>query len=71
VLYHDGLGIDIPKVEQSGQLEVRGWEDAHLRQGWFDQGHRGVEHLVKYCTRLNEVAPQDDATFYVPPFQST
>ena len=31
------MGIDVAATEQSGQLEVRGWEDAHLRPGWFDQ----------------------------------
>ncbi|MBV8377583.1 MAG: MEDS domain-containing protein [Verrucomicrobia bacterium] len=29
-------GID-SSSERTGQLEVRGWEDAHLRPGWFDQ----------------------------------
>jgi hypothetical protein len=89
------LGIDVAATEQSGQLEVRGWEDAHLKPGWFDQyamlglveevlsdtkrrgfpftrwvanmgwalgGHRGVEDLVEYCTRLNDVAPRHKAT---------
>jgi hypothetical protein len=89
------LGIDVPATQQSGQLEVRGWEEAHLRPGWFDQhamlglveevlsdtkrrgfpftrwvanmgwalgGHRGVEDLVEYCTRLNDVAPKHEAT---------
>jgi hypothetical protein len=31
------LGIDIRAAEQSGQLEVRPWENAHLRDGRFDQ----------------------------------
>jgi hypothetical protein len=31
------LGIDVPSAEGAGQLEVRGWEDAHLKPGWFDQ----------------------------------
>jgi hypothetical protein len=31
------IGIDVAATEQSGQLEVRGWEEAHLRPGWFDQ----------------------------------
>jgi hypothetical protein len=30
-------GIDVTDTERTGQLEVRGWEDAHLRPGWFDQ----------------------------------
>jgi len=29
--------INVAAVEQSGQLEVRAWEDAYLRQGHFDQ----------------------------------
>jgi len=33
----EGLGIDVNASEQTGQLEVRGWEAAHLRPGWFDQ----------------------------------
>lgn len=92
---HDDLGIDVAARERTGQLEVRGWEEAHLRPGWFDQhamlalveevltdskrrgfpftrwvanmgwalgGHRGVEDLVEYCTRLNNVTPQHEAT---------
>jgi hypothetical protein len=31
------FGIDVLASEGAGQLEVRGWEDAHLRPGWFDQ----------------------------------
>jgi hypothetical protein len=31
------LGIDVAAAEGSGQLEVRPWEDAHLRGGRFDQ----------------------------------
>jgi hypothetical protein len=90
-----GLGVDVLAAERSGQLEVRGWETAHLRPGWFDQhamldlveevltdtkrqgfpftrwvanmgwalgGHRGVEDLVEYCTRLNDVTPRHEAT---------
>jgi len=92
---HDDLGVDVAATEQTGQLEVRGWEEAHLRPGWFDQHamlslveevltdtkrrgfpftrwvanmgwalgpHRGVEDLVEYCTRLNEVTPKHEAT---------
>src|ERR1043166_1079045 len=32
-----GARIDVSKSQTTGQLEVRGWEDAHLRPGWFDQ----------------------------------
>jgi hypothetical protein len=32
-------GIDVVAAEQRGQLEVRRWEDAYLRDGHFDQ-HR-------------------------------
>ncbi len=92
---HDDLGIDVAATEQTGQLEVRGWEQAHLRPGWFDQhamlalaedvltdskrrgfpftrwvanmgwalgGHKGVEDLVEYCTRLNAVTDRHEAT---------
>lgn len=31
------FGIDVPTTEKNGQLEIRGWENAHLRPGWFDQ----------------------------------
>jgi MEDS: MEthanogen/methylotroph, DcmR Sensory domain len=31
------LGVDVPAAERTGQLEVRGWENAHLRAGLFDQ----------------------------------
>jgi hypothetical protein len=30
-------GIDVPEAERKGQLEVRRWEDAQLRDGHFDQ----------------------------------
>ena len=30
-------GIDVAAAERSGQLEVRRWEDAYLRDGRFDQ----------------------------------
>lgn len=30
-------GIDVDAAERSGQLEVRRWEDAYLREGRFDQ----------------------------------
>ncbi len=31
------LGIDLDAAERSGQLEVRPWENAYLREGRFDQ----------------------------------
>jgi hypothetical protein len=30
-------GIKVAEAERTGQLEVRGWEDAYLRDGHFDQ----------------------------------
>ena len=30
-------GIDVAEAERKGQLEVRRWEDAYLRDGHFDQ----------------------------------
>lgn len=30
-------GIDVAAAEEKGQLEVRRWEDAYLRDGHFDQ----------------------------------
>jgi MEDS: MEthanogen/methylotroph, DcmR Sensory domain len=89
------IGVDVDATERTGQLEVRGWEAAHLRPGWFDQHamlalveevlaesksrgfpftrwvanmgwalgeSRGVGDLVEYCTRLNYVVPQHQAT---------
>src|SRR5262249_9527959 len=32
-----GAGIDVAGAERKGQLEVRRWEDAQLRDGRFDQ----------------------------------
>jgi hypothetical protein len=31
------LGVDLGPAEQSGQLEIQPWENAHLREGRFDQ----------------------------------
>lgn len=31
------FGIDVDEAEQSGRLEVRCWQDVHLRGGCFDQ----------------------------------
>lgn len=37
-LRHIGsLGIDVAAAQQSGQLEVRPWDNAHLREARFDQ----------------------------------
>src|SRR5947209_8091541 len=32
-----GAGIDVTAAERAGQLEIRRWEDAYLREGHFDQ----------------------------------
>ncbi len=40
-----GLGIDVASAEASGQLEVRPWENAYLREGRFD--HRAMLALVE------------------------
>lgn len=37
-------GIDVPSAEKSGQLEVRPWEDAYLKDGYFD-GERMIRIL--------------------------
>ncbi|MGE3944237.1 MAG: MEDS domain-containing protein [Alphaproteobacteria bacterium] len=37
-------GIDVAAAEHSGQLEVRHWEDAYLRDGYFD-GDRMIHIL--------------------------
>jgi hypothetical protein len=31
-------GIDVAAAERSGQLDIRAWEDAYLRDGQFNQG---------------------------------
>jgi hypothetical protein len=86
------LGVDVAAVEQSGQLEIRPWEKAHLRQGRFDQyamlelvegvlgqgraafgltrfwanmewsleDFPGVDDIVEYESRLNEVTSRFD-----------
>ena len=88
-------GIDVEKATDSGQLEVRRWEDCYLRGDRFDQegwlksieevlassqaaGYAqtrvlgqmewalhnlpGVEDLIEYEIRLNDVIPRYDDT---------
>src|SRR4051812_46929373 len=33
-----GIGVDTGTLQQTGQLEVRTWEEAHLQGHRFDQG---------------------------------
>jgi hypothetical protein len=33
----EGVGIDVEAAEQRGQVEIRTWEHAYLRNGHFDQ----------------------------------
>lgn len=33
----ESAGIDVDATEQSGQFQLRNWEDAYLREGHFDQ----------------------------------
>lgn len=33
----EAAGIDAPALTASGQLQIRNWEDAYLREGHFDQ----------------------------------
>lgn len=46
-------GIDVPGAESSGQLEVRRWEDAYLREGRFDQDRMLalIEEVLQAGTR--------------------
>lgn len=37
VAYLAEAGIDVAAAQQKGQLEVRRWQDAYLRDGHFDQ----------------------------------
>lgn len=39
-------GIDVEKGESSGQVEIRHWEDAYLKDGYFD-GDRMVRTIEK------------------------
>lgn len=39
-------GMDVETAQQSGQLEVRIWEDAYLKDGYFD-GDRMIETLTE------------------------
>ena len=86
------LGVDVATAEDCGQLEVRPWESAYLRQGRFDQhamlalveevlgkgreqfgltrlwanmewslkDFPGVDDIVEYESRLNEVMSRFD-----------
>ena len=40
-------GIDVTTCESSGQLEVRLWEEAYLRQGHFDQHAMLAKRLLQ------------------------
>jgi hypothetical protein len=46
-------GIDVETAEQTGQLEVRSWEDAYLKDGYFD-GDRMVRILEQVLTEARE-----------------
>jgi hypothetical protein len=86
------LGVDVAAAQGSGQLEVRPWEGAYLREGRFDQhamlalveevlgrgkeqfgmtrlwanmewsleDFPGVDDIVEYESRLNEVTSRFD-----------
>lgn len=92
-------GIDVEGAEEGGQLELRTWHEAYLRDGRFDQDRMlallqevfdsgkkqgypltrtvahmewsteewpGVEDLVEYETRINDMWPQhEDAVICV------
>jgi hypothetical protein len=46
-------GIDVATAEQRGQLAVRVWEDAYLREGHFDQ-----EAMLALIQQVLEEGPQ-------------
>jgi hypothetical protein len=46
-------GIDVEEATKSGQLEVRNWEDAYLRDGYFD-GERMIGILEEVFERNRE-----------------
>lgn len=41
-------GIDVERAQESGQLEVRSWEDAYLKDGHFD-AERMIRVLGEIC----------------------
>ena len=47
------MGIDAASEKSTGQLEVRTWEDAYLRDGYFD-GDRMVAILTDVLERNRE-----------------
>jgi hypothetical protein len=84
-------GIDVVGATERGQLDLRGWDDAYLRPGYFDQdamldllddalktaviqgfpltrlvarmewaleNRPGVESLIEYEARLNDIMPK-------------
>ena len=46
-------GIDVAATHASGQLEVRAWENAHLRPGHFDQ-HAMLALVEEVLTQARE-----------------
>jgi MEDS: MEthanogen/methylotroph, DcmR Sensory domain len=64
------LGIDLAAAERSGQLEVRPWESAHLREGSFDQYAMLalVEEVLGKGRQEFGLTPQENP-FYMPPEQ--
>lgn len=46
-------GIDVDGTEHTGQLEVRHWEDAYLKDGYFD-GDRMISILAEVFERNRE-----------------
>ncbi|MGR9053007.1 MAG: MEDS domain-containing protein [Gammaproteobacteria bacterium] len=50
VRHLEGAGIDTGIVEKNGQLELRNWQDAYLRDGHFDQ-QRMLELLQSVLDR--------------------
>jgi MEDS: MEthanogen/methylotroph, DcmR Sensory domain len=44
-----GAGIDTAAAERRGQLDIRAWEDAYLRDGHFDQ-HRMLALIESVLT---------------------
>jgi hypothetical protein len=45
------MGVQLHEVMHSGQLDVLGWDEAHLRNGRFDQ--RGMLTMVEEVMRRN------------------
>lgn len=50
----NAAGVDVPAMEKSGQLELRGWDETYLRDGRFDIGE-----MLDFIPRTLESAREE------------